>query len=304
MTSARSVSLDMSPIYIQPNNFADYLSNQQSYYLFLDIDGTLADFTLDPKDSVIPSTTLTILQKIQGYGVKIAIVTGRSLAEARQMLSPINLPIAATHGLEIALDGAENSNDTCTLHVDSAALTAIRQSIIESCMSYSGFAIETKPYSVALHYRQNPALADVACTIMSETIKHSAKWTLKHGKYVCEAVPKDVNKGTAILTLLKEIRASDDICPIFIGDDITDEAGFMAIQGQNNALKKPQQPARGMGIKVGHEPSCAHYYVNNITEVTVLLQSFLSFFQQQNIGDFESIDTDCLLPKDVMRHSI
>lgn len=133
----------MSPIYIQPNNFVDYLSNQQSYYLFLDIDGTLADFTLDPKDSVIPRTTLTILQKIQDYGVKIAIVTGRSLAEARQMLSPINLPIAATHGLEIALDGAENSNDTCTLHVDSAALTAIRQSIIESCMSYSGFAIET-----------------------------------------------------------------------------------------------------------------------------------------------------------------
>lgn len=274
-------SLNLSPIYIQPNNFADYLSNQQEYCLFLDIDGTLANFTLNPKDSVIPSSTLVLLQKIQSHGVRIAIVTGRSLIEARQMLFPITLPIAATHGLEIAFDGIKNSEDTSIAHVDTAELTAIRQSIIQSSLPYSDFTIETKPYSVALHYRQNPTLADVAYTIMSDTIKNYANWALKNGKCVCEAVPKGVNKGTAILTLLKKIQTSDNVCAIFIGDDITDEAGFMAIQGQENSIGEHQNLAQGISIKVGTEPTCAHYYVNDIHEVTVLLDSFLTFCQKQ-----------------------
>ena len=53
------------PSYIQPEHFADYLSAQQNYALFLDLDGTLADFTLDPKDSVIPQSTIKLLQQIQ-----------------------------------------------------------------------------------------------------------------------------------------------------------------------------------------------------------------------------------------------
>lgn len=306
---ARSFRLDRSPIYIPPNNFADGLSSQREYCLFLDIDGTLADFTLDPSDSVIPNATLAVLQKIQNCGIKIAIVTGRSLVEARQMLSPMVLPIAATHGLEIALDGVKHSGDGGSIdidsvaHVDLAALTAIMHSIIQSCKPYSGLSIETKPYSVALHYRQNPALADIAYTMMSSIIKHHADWALKQGKCVCEAVPKGVNKGTAILTLLNNIQAGGDICPIFIGDDITDEAGFMAIQGQNDFLKKYHKPAQGMGIKVGREPSCAHYYVNNIAEVTVLLQRFLSFCQLQNMRSVES-DMDRLAPTKIVRHPI
>ena len=210
MTLARDPDVDTPSIYIQPNKFANYLSYQQEYCLFLDIDGTLADFTLNPKDSVIPYTTLTLLKKIQNHGVRNAIVTGRSLAEARQMLSPISLPIAATHGLEIAFDGVKNSEDTRLAHVDTTELTGIRQSIIQSSLPYRNLTIESKPYSVTLHYRQNPTLAEAACTIMSDTIKNYANWTLKHGKYVCEAVPKGANKGTSILSLLKKLQTSDE----------------------------------------------------------------------------------------------
>ena len=99
MTSGRSLGINRQPLYICPKNFSDYLCDQQEYCLFLDIDGTLAEFTLHPKDISIPTPTLTLLQNIQSHGVKIAAVTGRSLTEARQMLSPIKLPIAATHEL-------------------------------------------------------------------------------------------------------------------------------------------------------------------------------------------------------------
>ncbi|WP_201555509.1 trehalose-phosphatase [Psychrobacter sp. 72-O-c] len=320
MTSARSPSLNVPSIYIQPRNFADYLSNQQDYCLFLDIDGTLSDFTFNPKDSVIPNTTLMLLKKIQSYGVKIAIVTGRSLSEARQMLSPIQLPIAATHGLEIAFDGKKDNDDTNVAQVDIIELDAIRQALIQSCLPYDDFAIEDKPYSVALHYRQNPALADMAYSIMSRILKNYANWILKKGKYVWEIVPKGVNKGKAILTLLKKMQTSNNLCAIFIGDDITDEAGFMAVQGDsrlienNNLIEENRSTGKnhklvkgslnGMGIKVGSEPTCAHYYLHSIHEVTVLLDSFLTFYQKRATLAFELADANFPTAKKTTRHVI
>ena len=282
MTSGRSPSINRRPIYIPPKNFADYLSHQQGYCLFLDIDGTLADFTLNPKDSVIPTSTLTLLQKIQTHGVKIAAVTGRSLAEAKQMLFPLTLPIAATHGLEIAFDDSSDHNETNVVSVNIMELAVITESIIQSCIPFDDFIVENKPYSVALHFRKNPALADSAYTIMVETLKSHDNWTLKSGKYVWEVVPKGANKGSAILALLKKMQSNKSVFPIFIGDDITDEAGFMAVQGESKSLEDDSQLIKGMGIKVGSEPTHANYYVHDIYEVTILLDSFLSFCQQPN----------------------
>nr|WP_313973663.1 trehalose-phosphatase [uncultured Psychrobacter sp.] len=300
MTSGRSVPanspLIISPIYVAPHHFADYLSHQQRYCLFLDIDGTLADFTLNPKDSFIPATTLTLLQNVQSHGVKIAAVTGRSLAEAKQMLAPLSLPIAATHGLEIDFEDNDFTNNTSVSSVDSAELAIIKQALIRSCLPYDDFIIEDKPYSVALHYRQNPTFADIAYRIITTIVQSHTDWIVKQGKYVWEIAPKDADKGSAILTLLKQFQANNRFCPIFIGDDITDETGFMAVQGdkhmteksrfiQNNEPREDSKlPIKGMGMKVGYdgtEPTCAHYYVNNIFEVTVLLESFLKFCQQR-----------------------
>ena len=280
MTLGRSHSINRRPIYIPPKNFADYLSYQQGYCLFLDIDGTLADFTMNPKDSVIPDSTLILLQKIQSHGVKIAVVTGRSLAEVRQMLSPLTLPIAATHGLEIAFDDGSDTNETNVVSVDTMELAVIKQAIIQSCIPFDDFVVENKPYSVALHFRQAPDLGDMAYTIMTETSKSHPNWTLKSGKYVWEVVPKGVNKGTAILTLLKKIQSPKPLCSIFIGDDITDEAGFVAVQGDSKLLADDSQLIKGMGIKVGCEPTHANYYVHDTHEVTVLLNSFLCFCQK------------------------
>ena len=293
MTSGRNPSINRRPIYILPKNFADYLCPQQNYYLFLDIDGTLADFTLNPKDSVIPTSTLTLLQKIQSHGVKLAVVTGRSLAEARQMLSPLTLPIAATHGLEIAFDDISDHNETHAVSVDIMELAVIRKSIIQSCIPFDDFTVEDKPYSVALHFRKNPVLADAAYTIMVKALKTHANWTLKSGKCVWEVVPKGVDKGSAILTLLKRTQSSNSMFPIFIGDDITDEVGFVAVQGENQIIASQPQPLKGMGIKVGSEATHANYYVRNTHEVTILLNSFLSFCQEHS-----------MLAKETVRHVI
>lgn len=207
MNSVSNPRLNNLPLLLESGSF-DALLAGQDYALFLDIDGTLAEFTLDPKDTVIPKTTLMLLQQIQACGVPIAVVTGRSLSEARQLLSPLDLPIAATHGLEIAFNNTQHvghdKNVTSAINsdIDIPELTAIKQAVIRACQSQEDLLIEDKPYSIALHYRQHPKQADLAFSIMTAIIKNYAHWDLKPGKYVWEIVPKGADKGLAILTLL------------------------------------------------------------------------------------------------------
>lgn len=307
VSATNNPSTTPSSRYLPPERFSDYLPHQKNYCLFLDIDGTLADFTLNPQDSVIPDTTLTLLQELQHHGVNIAAITGRSLAEARQMLAPIQLPIAATHGLEIAFDNAKagGRDDTSVACVETSDLTAIKQRLSDSCTPYHDLIIEDKPYSVALHYRQNPMLADAAHTIVATILNDHANWTLKPGKYVWEIVPKGVSKGTAILALQQKMQAHKDCFSIFIGDDVTDEAGFMAVQANDRpddrSITDHHSSLKGMGIKVGNEPTCAHYYVNDIEDVTGLLSCFLRFCQQHSDRPADTLDTPPPLPTKTTR---
>ena len=279
MNSAQLTDLETPttfPTLIGPDNLADYLSAVSHYCLFLDIDGTLAEFTLNPKDSFIPTSTLTLLQNIQSSGIQVGIVTGRSLVEAKQMLSPLQVPIAATHGLEMSWKQDPMGE------IDLLELSQIKQNLTMACQPYPDLRIENKPYSCALHYRKDPTLADISHSLMSNAIHSLDNWTLKPGKYVWEAVPKGINKGTAILALQQYMSQSQPLCPIFIGDDITDEVGFEAVQNlsipveqsTDSDSKFPKQ-LQGVGIKVGNEPTCANYYVQDIDAVSELLEGFV-----------------------------
>ena len=301
--------------YLSPSSLANYLPKNSHYYLFLDIDGTLAQFTLDPKDSYVPKSTVSLIEQLQAVKVGVAVVTGRSLAEAKQMLNPLKLPIAASHGHEV--DFAHYEKDDVTdsgsqlfsqyyyqyqaqaqskfksnPHANTrvlAQLKQIKQSIFDSCQQYPQLRIEDKPLSCAVHYREHPCLAQASQKLMLKAIREMENWELKQGKYVWEAVPKGMNKGTAILTLLTAMRSipTDDKKPvtvIFIGDDVTDEAGFKAINSLAISNVTGTIPMHGMSIKVGDESTSAGYYLHNINEVAELLQSLLTLITAPNLS--------------------
>jgi trehalose 6-phosphate phosphatase len=77
---------------------------------------------------------------------------------------------------------------------------------------------------------------------------HEQGFTLLRGSMVVEAKAADADKGRAIAAFMNEAPFAGRR-PVFIGDDITDEAGFAWVQSQ---------PAGGLGIKVGAGPSLAH----------------------------------------------
>ena len=92
-----------------------------------------------------------------------------------------------------------------------------------------------------------------------------------------ELLPQGVDKGSAINHVLNHYHPH--CCPIFIGDDVTDEAGFIAVQSYGDTSNKKGSDIKGIGVKVGCEPSHAHYYVSDVSAVTALLQGLLTLCQ-------------------------
>ncbi len=281
------------PNHLTPSQFAQLLKAYRQIYLCLDIDGTLSSFELDPADSYIPAATLQLLAHLQQLDVPIAIITGRGLADAKRMLGQMNLPIASTHGLEISLN--PQTTLTALTHLDAINLESInqqksqfQQAMRQACQQQAiqGYLIEEKPYSLALHYRQNPALQPFVQSLMQSLADDHPDWQLNHGKYVIEILPKGADKGRAIMTLLQHYATKNpwlsDCCPIFIGDDVTDEAGFLAVQQAaqiSNKCKSMMHYAQGIGIKVGKAPSQAQWYVNDIEAVQQLLDGLYTHCQ-------------------------
>jgi len=91
---------------------------------------------------------------------------------------------------------------------------------------------------------------------------------LQPGKCVVELKPLGVSKGEAIKAFMKEAPFAGRT-PLFIGDDLTDEAGFIQV----NALQ-------GISIKVGPGETAAHYHLKDVAAVHRWIMSLVK--QQEN----------------------
>lgn len=232
--------------------------------LFFDIDGTLSEFHSDPAQSFIPQNTLNILQQFIDYKIPIIAVTGRSFEVATKLLSPLKIPIAGTHGLEIKLSEKEQIG-TALARLD---FTLIQQDIKRACLPHPELLIENKQYSVALHYRQCPQLIEIAEKIAYDIQALYPELKINAGKYVYELLPQGADKGQAIEKILDHFNLPD-VLPIFIGDDQTDESAFKTIN-----------QAQGISIKVGTEATMAHYRLNNVQEVVTFLDVFSQYLKK------------------------
>jgi trehalose 6-phosphate phosphatase len=86
---------------------------------------------------------------------------------------------------------------------------------------------------------------------------------VQRGKYVAELKPAGFDKGSAIEEYLAE-SPFHGRRPVFLGDDLTDEQGFAAINRRD-----------GISVKVGKGPSIAHYRLPNVAAVRDWLGTLL-----------------------------
>src|SRR3989337_1516746 len=77
------------------------LLQQRPFGVLSDIDGTLAPIVPRPEDATVPEETRRLLRGLVAKGVRVALVTGRSLESALQIAGVEGVAFAAEHRLRL-----------------------------------------------------------------------------------------------------------------------------------------------------------------------------------------------------------
>lgn len=228
--------------------------------LFLDVDGTLLEIAARPELVRVPESVPALLARlsVQREGA-LALISGRPLAQLDRLFQPWRGAAAGLHGLE------RRRADGIVDHVldpgSATALDRLRPRLAELAAGESGLSLEDKGETLALHYRAVPH-REAEIRALAEAMQRETASVLRliAGKMVVEFQPRSANKGRAIAAFLAEPPFAGRR-PIFIGDDMTDEDGFVEIRRRG-----------GTGIRVGPpHPTAAAYRLPDVTAVLAWL---------------------------------
>ena len=206
--------------------------------VLLDVDGTILDLAPTPLEVVVPADLTVALERLsKRVGGALAFVSGRPLAELDLFFAPLKLPAIAGHGAEVRL--ADGTVHRATTFLD----PQLKAEIASIGDDKPGVVVEDKGYSIAVHYRQVPHLGHEIRDEVSAVCARfsSARLEILPGKSVVEVKQPSFNKGTAVRDLMQHAPFKGRR-PIFIGDDVTDEAAFEVLPEFD-----------GVGFSVGRE---------------------------------------------------
>lgn len=189
--------------------------------LFLDLDGTLAPFATTP-DGVGPDSDRNdrlkrIVARLNG---RVAVVSGRSLADLDRILEGAVAAMAGSHGLE------RRTADTLVANPAHPKLALAMAELEQFAGQFTDVRIETKPLSVAFHYRGNPSVEPMA-QVFADDLASRTGLKLQRGSMVAEFLTPGGDKGQAVRAFMAEAPFAGTT-PLFVGDDLTDEDGFSA----------------------------------------------------------------------------
>jgi trehalose 6-phosphate phosphatase len=195
--------------------------------LFLDVDGTLIEFTDTPSDTVVDADLKALLaaltRRLEGA---VALVSGRNLAQLDTLFAPLKLPAAGLHGVE----RRKASGDLRGASYVDTQLDEARVALGRFVESHPGLLLEDKERSLAVHFRLAPELDwSVRRTVSTITKSMGSHYHVQEGNMVFEIKPYGFTKGTAVNEFMREPPFSGRR-PVFVGDDLTDASAIEAVE--------------------------------------------------------------------------
>ena len=219
-------------------------------FVATDYDGTLAAIVDDPSQAVPVRESIVALRALATLGsTHAAVISGRSLADLAALSSlDGQVMLVGSHGSEFDQDFVRSLT---------RQQVELRHQVLDEMHRIAArdpqFRIETKPASVAFHYRN---VADtVAEPAVQELLAGAATWAevrVKAGKKVLELTVMDTSKGEAIDALRHRVGAT---AVVYFGDDVTDEDAFVRLHGPD------------VSVKVGDGLTAATYRISDPIEV-------------------------------------
>jgi trehalose 6-phosphate phosphatase len=228
--------------------------------LFLDLDGTLAPIAARPQDVRPDPRRTSLLERLAlRLDGRLAVVSGRTLADVDRILEGCVPAVAAVHGLVRREPGGRvfeaRPHPNLTRATEGFRAFAARD---------AGLIVEEKGgLSVALHFRLTSRHAEAA-RACARALAAETGLTLQEGDMVEELRTPGANKGDSVRAFMGHAPFAG-ARPVFVGDVATDEDGFAAAQTLG-----------GVGVGVGAaKPTLAGFRLAGVEAALAWLEAAL-----------------------------
>ncbi|KAH1253364.1 putative trehalose-phosphate phosphatase J [Glycine max] len=210
--------------------------------VFLDYDGTLSPIVADPDKAFMTRKMRATLKGIARH-FPTAIVTGRCRDKVYNFVKLAELYYAGSHGMDIkgptkSQSPKQGNNNKAVLFQPASQflpmIDEVYKILLEKTKTVPGANVENNKFCLSVHFRcvdekSWAALAEKVRLVLNDY----PQLRLTQGRKVLEIRPTiKWDKGKALEFLLESLgyENSNDVFPIYIGDDRTDEDAFKVEQ--------------------------------------------------------------------------
>jgi trehalose 6-phosphate phosphatase len=239
----------------------DAATSDARWALFLDVDGTLLEVAATPESVYVSEGLKVLLNELSDrLDGALALISGRTIEDLDRLFAPLRFCASGVHGAE----RREANGRIVRAAIEHGNLREAHGELSSFVQAHEGLLLEDKSFALALHYRLAPHLEEAVHTMMQSIVERlGCEYVLQPGKRVFEIRPAAWSKGTAVRSFLQEAPFAGR-APVYIGDDVTDEHAFEAV----NDLE-------GLSVRVGNPMATqAKYRLPHVAGVHTWLSEF------------------------------
>jgi len=240
------------------DRLVDEIGRHPRVLVVLDYDGTVVRLRSRPHLAVLGTEERAILRRLDRGRSRLAMMSGRAVADLRERVAVEDILYGGVFGLEIAGPGWH------FIHPDARAVHQHLQDLREACdrlfADVPGAFVEDKGVGITIHYRNIPPARREEFERRIAHARAAAPRGLswRRGRMAWEILPRtEWNKGEAAKLLWRRLRRP---FMLVIGDERYDEP-----------MLRAAARGRGVGVRVGRGNTEAAHRLRDAGAVRRLL---------------------------------
>ncbi len=257
----------------------DYLKNYKndtSTAIVTDVDGTISEIASTPDEAMVTESMRKELVKLNEKFQLVAVISGRSVLNAREMVGVEGLLYVGNHGMEFLKNGQISIEPSVEKYLSQIKKTG--QKLKNGDLSHiNGLMFEDKGICYSIHYRLSSSPENVREKILTTLHDDPECKNLKisEGRRLVELKPPvNCDKGTILQGIIDQYNLKKII---YLGDDITDVDAF-------NKLKELENEGKIEGTSVlvysseipSYVKKHSSFFVNGVDEILKFFQWLLN----------------------------
>ncbi len=250
----------LKPLWLYLSELSDRCRASESLSIASDFDGTLVPIAEHPDEARPAARTRDLLHRLsRREGIRLAILSGRSMRDIESLVDSDRLFLAGAGGLETR---DEEGRRQAHVPPDYQMPDSLRSELETWCQRFPGAWVEDKRAAYALHYRTvSPELQPAFGAGVRRRVRPFREQVkLVHGKRVFEVMPAVAWEKSAAVKLWLD-RHPERTLFLYFGDDTNDEPVYGMVRERG-----------GVAVAVGRTVSTAEYVLPSPSEVVWFLE--------------------------------